>query len=79
MSEELAPDGFKVARNGYLVTGTGFGVDVLDESGVLLVRIQTSFLATNVAWTGPDLTDLWIVGYGTFAKVTWALQGPALE
>ena len=79
LSEELAPDGFKVARNGYLVTGTGFGVDILDPLGNLLVRIQTSFLATNIAWTGPDLRDLWIVGFGTFAKVTWALQGPALN
>ena len=28
-SEEVAPDRFKTARSGYLVIGTGFGVDIL--------------------------------------------------
>ena len=34
------PDGLKVARNGYIVTATGKGVDVLDEVGTLLVRVR---------------------------------------
>ena len=41
---EWIPDGLKVAANGYVVTATGRGVDVLDEYGVLIVRIQTNFV-----------------------------------
>lgn len=39
---DLVPDGLKVARNGYIVTATGKGVDVLDEVGTLLVRVRIS-------------------------------------
>ena len=33
LSEELAPDRFSVARDGYLVSGTWYEVDLLDEVG----------------------------------------------
>ncbi|KAL8770297.1 MAG: hypothetical protein Q9209_003933 [Squamulea sp. 1 TL-2023] len=33
LSQDSAPDGLKVARNGYVVTGAGKGVDVLSEIG----------------------------------------------
>ena len=33
-SEDLAPDGFSITRNGYAATGTGYGVDLLDEVAV---------------------------------------------
>ncbi|KAI9818796.1 MAG: hypothetical protein M1827_007616 [Pycnora praestabilis] len=72
------PDGLKVARNGYVVTATGQGVDVLDEFGTLLVRVQTNYTVENFAWTGANYTDLWMVGQGGISKVTWALQGQAL-
>ena len=39
LSKESAPDGFSVASNGYLTTGTGQRVDFLDEVGGVLVRI----------------------------------------
>lgn len=76
LSQDGVPDGFKVARNGYLVTATGHGVDVLDPDGILLARIQTPFPAVNIGFAGPDLNQLWIVGAGAIARVEWALQGP---
>lgn len=73
------PDGLKVAQNGYIVTGTGMGVDVLDPVGTLLVRVQTNYTVQNFAWTGPDLKTLWITGEGGISKVEWNLQGQKLE
>jgi sugar lactone lactonase YvrE len=35
------PDGIKVARNSYILTATGNGIDVLAQDGKLLLRIQT--------------------------------------
>ena len=66
LSEELAPDRFSVARDGYLVSGTWYEVDLLDEVGGFAGEDLDIFLASNVAWMGPDPTNL-------------ALQGPALE
>lgn len=73
------PDGLKVAANGYVVTGTGYGVDVLDEYGVLILRVQTSFPSVNFAWAGKNLMELWIVGQGGVAKVDWNLKGQDLS
>ena len=72
------PDGLKVAKNGYVVTGAGKGVDVLDADGTLLVRVQTNYTVQNFAWTGKDLKTLWIVGAGGISKVEWNLQGQKL-
>lgn len=77
-AQDWIPDGLKVAANGYVVTATGMGVDVLDEYGVLIVRIQTDFVVQNFAWAGSKLTDLWMVGQGGIAKVTWNLKGQDL-
>jgi sugar lactone lactonase YvrE len=76
LSLDYAPDGLKVARNGMLVTATGHGVDVLDEQGKPLVRVQTNFTAVNMEFVGPNYDELWIVGIGGVARVKWALQGP---
>ena len=70
--------GLKVAANGYVVTATGPGVDVLDENGVLIVRIQTDFVVQNIAWVGADLTEMWMVGQGGLARVRWELAGQDL-
>ncbi|KAA8649552.1 hypothetical protein EYZ11_006615 [Aspergillus tanneri] len=75
LSQDWVPDGIQVARNGYIVTATGQGVDVLDESGVLLARVQTPFRAASIAFAGEGLRDLWIVGTGNIARVRWNLQG----
>lgn len=79
LSQDQNPDGLKVARNGYVVTGAGRGVDVIDEDGTLLVRVQTNFVVQNFAWTGKDLKTLWLMGNGGVAKVEWDLQGQDLK
>lgn len=68
-----------MAQNGYVVTGAGAGVDVLDEDGTLLVRVQTKFLVQNFTWTGKDLKTLWLFGIGGISKVEWNLQGQELK
>ena len=73
---DFVPDGLKVARNGYIVTGTGHGVDILDQDGTPLLRIQTNFTAVNMDFAGKNYDELWIVGHGGVARVKWNLQGP---
>ncbi|KAH0541567.1 hypothetical protein FGG08_003979 [Glutinoglossum americanum] len=73
------PDGVKVAKNGYVVTAAGTGVDVLDETGTLLVRVQTSYAVQNFAWVGEEMKELWLVGFGGISKVTWGLEGQELK
>lgn len=62
-----------------MVTGAGEGVDVLDEDGTLLVRVQTNFTLQNFKWTGKDLETLWLFGAGGVSKVEWNLQGQELK
>ena len=80
-SVEGAPDGFKVAANGYLVTASGLstGVDILDASGALIARIQATHPVENIAWTGEDLKTLWLVGIGGITRVDWNLAGPKVS
>ncbi len=77
-AQDWIPDGLKVAANGYVVTATGPGVDVLDPYGVLLVRVQTDFVVQNIAWVGENLTETWLVGQGGIARVRWNLKGQNL-
>ncbi len=79
LAQDRIPDGIKVARNGYIVTATGHGVDVLDEAGVPIVRVQTNFAVINIAWAGEGLRDLWMVGIGGVARVRWNLPGNELR
>jgi len=79
LTEEFADDGFHVARNGYLIGASGFGVDVLSEYGELLVRIETNYVVNNVQFAGPDLKDLWLFGSGGISRVKWNLQGMHVE
>ncbi|KAL3421316.1 hypothetical protein PVAG01_07760 [Phlyctema vagabunda] len=79
LAQDWAPDGLKVARNGYVVTGAGKGVDVLDPDGTLLVRVQTNFTVQNFAWTGPEYRELWVMGNSGVARVRWDLQGQELK
>ena len=58
LAQDRVPDGIKVARNGYIATATGHGVDVLDESGVHILRVQTNYTVLNVVWAGADYRDL---------------------
>lgn len=79
LSPDWVPDGIKVAQNGYVVTATGKGVDVLDEDGTPLVRVQVNFLVQNLAWSGKDLKTLWLFGSGGISKVEWNLAGQKLK
>ena len=72
------PDGLKVAQDGYILTGAGNGVDVLDPFGQLLLTIQTNYTVQNFAWTGPELKTLWLMGNGGISKVDWELAGQRL-
>ncbi|PNS19533.1 Carboxypeptidase Y [Sphaceloma murrayae] len=72
---EGAPDGLKVAANGYVVTATGKGLDVLDEFGSYIARVQTNYTVQNFAWVGEDLTELWMMGQGGMSRVRWNLKG----
>ncbi|KAI9748252.1 MAG: hypothetical protein M4579_007276 [Chaenotheca gracillima] len=78
-SQDWVPDGLKVARNGYVVTGSGNGVDILDNYGTLLARVQTNYTVQNFAWTGPEYKTLWMMGQGGISKVEWNLQGQELK
>lgn len=80
-SLEGAPDGLKVARNGYLVIAGGLapGVDITDEFGNQIARIQTSHPVENIQWSGNDLKTLWLVGINGITKVEFDLSGPKLN
>ncbi|KAH0290226.1 putative lactonohydrolase [Aureobasidium namibiae CBS 147.97] len=78
-SQEWVPDGLKVAQNGYVVTGAGKGVDVLDCSGSLVLRIQTDYVVQNFAWAGGNLTEFWLMGQGGISRVKWELKGQDLS
>lgn len=75
----FVPDGLKVAANGYILAGTGRGVDVLDPTGQLLLTIQTNYTVQNFAWTGPQLKTLWLMGNRGISKVEWELAGQELR
>lgn len=79
LSQEFVPDGLKIARNGYILVANGHGVDVLDQSGVPLVRIQTDFVAANMDFASKNYNELWIVGEGAIARVRWNLKGPIFK
>jgi sugar lactone lactonase YvrE len=72
------PDGLKAARNGLVVTASGNGLTVLTEFGDVILRAQTNFTVNNFQWVeGADKswTEVWMVGQGGVARVSWDLQG----
>ncbi|KAI1323438.1 calcium-dependent phosphotriesterase [Xylariaceae sp. FL0255] len=77
-SLEGAPDGLKVAANGYLLISGGLapGVDIVDALGNHIARIQTNHAVENIQWTGNGLKTLWLVGIDGFTKVEFDLAGP---
>ncbi|KAL8992898.1 MAG: hypothetical protein Q9169_006752 [Polycauliona sp. 2 TL-2023] len=78
LSPDWAPDGLKVAANGYVLTGAGKGVDVLSQTGELLVRVQTNYKVQNFAWVGEGLREVWMMGEGGISRVRWGLKGQEL-
>ncbi|KAI9734939.1 MAG: hypothetical protein M1834_002019 [Cirrosporium novae-zelandiae] len=79
LAQQHCPDGLKVARNGYVLTATGMGVDILDSTGTLLVRVQTNYTVQNFAWAGNDFKEFWMMGEGGISRVRWELQGQELK
>ncbi|KAH8645846.1 lactonohydrolase [Tricladium varicosporioides] len=75
LAMDFVPDGLSIAANGYIVTGTGHGVDVLDEKGSMVLRIQTNYTAASIEFVGPKRDELWIVGHGGVSRVKWNLIG----
>ncbi|KAK5091470.1 hypothetical protein LTR05_001653 [Lithohypha guttulata] len=75
LAQSWVPDGLKVSREGLVLTGAGNGVDVLDDVGQLIMRVQTNYTVQNFAWVGSDLKELWMMGNGGISRVRWNIQG----
>lgn len=73
------PDGLKVARNGYIVTAAGNGLDIMDEDGTILVRAQMNYTVLNFAWTGKNLDTIWSMGFDGVSEVKLNLPGPTIR
>lgn len=78
LSTSWVPDGLKVSREGLVLTGAGTGVDILDDVGQLVMRVQTNYTVQNFAWVGQNLTELWIMGNNGVSRVRWMIQGQKL-
>lgn len=61
-----------------MLTGSGHGVDILDDVGQLLIRIQTNYTVQNFAWTGENLKTLWMTGQYGISKVEFNITGQGL-
>lgn len=73
------PDGIKIARNGYIVTAAGYGLDILDQDGTLLVRAQANYTVLNFAWTGQNFDTIWMLGVEGVSEVRLNLPGPEVR
>ncbi|KIX07676.1 uncharacterized protein Z518_02330 [Rhinocladiella mackenziei CBS 650.93] len=78
LAQDWVPDGVKVSQEGLVLTASGYGVDVIDDLGQLLIRIQTNYTVQNFAWTGANLKTLWLMGNYGISKVEWNITGQAL-
>ncbi len=78
LAQDWVPDGLKVSREGLVLTGSGKGVDIVDDVGQLLIRVQTNYTVQNFAWTGENLTTLWLMGNNGISKVEWNITGQTL-
>ncbi|KAL9619136.1 MAG: hypothetical protein Q9160_006225 [Pyrenula sp. 1 TL-2023] len=78
MAQEWVPDGLKVSAENLILTGSGRGVDIIDPFGQLIMRVQTNYTVQNFAWTGPELSTLWMMGNGGISKVEWNVRGQRL-
>lgn len=73
--QSLAADGMKVAKNGYVVTTSGYAVDVFDRYGTVILRVATNFTVTNMAFAGRDYKQLWLLGVDGIARVAMNWEG----
>ena len=68
-------DGFTVDTNGRVYAAAGGSVQVFSPKGELLGKIPTSRRPQNLAFAGPDMKTLYVVGGGTVFKVQMTAQG----
>jgi gluconolactonase len=68
-------DGFTIDTNGRVYTAAGGSVQVFSPKGGLLGKIPTSRRPQNLAFAGPDMKTLYVVGGGTVFKVQMTAQG----
>jgi gluconolactonase len=68
-------DGFTIDTNGRVYTAAGGSVQVFSPKGALLGKIPTSRRPQNLAFAGPDMKTLYVVGGGTVFKVQMTAQG----
>lgn len=78
LASSWVPDGLKVSREGLVLTATGNGVDVLDDVGQLIMRIQTNYTVQNMQFVGTSLKELWCMGQGGISRIRWNIQGQEL-
>ncbi|KAK5464664.1 hypothetical protein LTS15_001226 [Exophiala xenobiotica] len=75
LAQDYIPDGLKVSREGLVLTASGHGLDVIDEMGQLLIRVQVNHTVSNFAFTGPELNTVWLMGNKGISRVQWNITG----
>lgn len=68
-------DGFTIDTRGRVYAAAGGSVQVFSPQGALLGKIPTSRRPQNLAFAGPDMKTLYVVGGGTVFKVQMIAQG----
>jgi gluconolactonase len=68
-------DGFTIDTKGRVYTAAGGSVQVFSPQGKLLGKIPFSRRPQNLAFAGPDMKTLWVVGGGSVFKVQMEAQG----
>lgn len=68
-------DGFTIDTKGRVYAAAGGSVQVFSTQGALLGKIPFSRRPQNLAFAGPDMKTLYVVGGGTVFKVQMTAQG----
>ena len=68
-------DGFSIDTQGRVYAAAGGSVQVFSPQGKLLGKIPFSRRPQNLAFAGPDMKTLYVVGGGTVFKVQMLAQG----
>ncbi len=70
-----AVDGVRVDTEGRVYSTCPGGLCVVAADGTLLARLETPKRATNLAWGGPDLSDLYVTALSDVYRVTTRARG----
>ena len=79
LAQDYIPDGIKVSREDLVLAASGHGLDVIDDQGQLLIRVQTNHTVNNLAFTGEDLQTTWLLGGTGISRVRWNITGQVLK